>query len=150
MPATLFLPVTDKNQPPGIPAGSYVVDFATAIDGDEQMQSESEAYRAGYRDACRRSMVIMNAFARHVINSRNPLLKAYTIASALGLAVAAGKSDHEIAILCGKNSRACISKGRLEFQSEMGIKPVPGQKSKAARNTYRQARVRALNRKHHS
>lgn len=117
------------------PPGSYVEDFALSIDGPES-EDENAAYRRGYIDACRDSLRIMNNWALTVVQSPRPMVATWQIASALGLSVAVGKSDSEIASICGVASRACISKGRIIFQRANNIKPLPSQKSTDARKAY--------------
>ncbi len=57
------------------------------------------------------------------------MVTTWQIASALGLAVTEGMTDAEIAATCGVGSRACISKGRLNFQRANGIDPLSFQKA---------------------
>lgn len=124
---------------------STTPDIAALIDGEEINSSACGEYRQGYRDAAQRAMHLLNQLAWTVCGSRNSRLAMWQVASALGLQVAINKSDVEIAAICGVKSRAAVSKGRLEFQRVNNIKPLPGQKSERARNSYRAARKEQLN-----
>lgn len=121
-------------------------DMAAVIDGEDVSQPEDPAsYGNGFREASRRGLHLLNQFAWFVCNAKNPRLSAYQVASALGLGPATGKSDTDLARLCGVTSRACISKGRLEFQRANNISPMLGQKKESTRNTYRQSRRNKVN-----
>ena len=116
-------------------------DYAALLDGEPE--ESSDRFREGYREAAKRGLHLLNQAFWFICAAKNARIAAYQVATALGLQVAAGKTDQQIADELGV-TRACISKGRLEFQRANGIKPMQGQKNERARNVYRQKRREKL------
>jgi hypothetical protein len=135
--------VRDIHSPTGCPSDSYTPDFAAEIDGPDPIDGRRN-FKDGYREASARGLHVLNQAFWVVCLSANPRLAAWQVATALGLSVANEMSDSDIAEICGV-TRACISKGRLEFQRANGIEPMPRQKSVKARAVYRETRKKQIN-----